>query len=281
MEAVERGDWGASNVLTFKKTVKRYFKWHDFTGSSDWAEEWECPIEVSEKQRTERDYFRPHEFPELYRATLDYGAVKNYGECTPEERDEFKAVLAQRFEMPKEEVSREEFKKANSWKFPSMMAVVLDTGLRPIEVGRMKTDWVNLSDKTLDIPPKEATKSDNNWKCALSKKTVRALSRWLNEREAYEKYEGSDLVWLNRIGNAYNSKSLNHFLDNVLEKADIDPMGRDLTWYSIRHGVASLWANTYGIQHAQEQLRHEKIETTMRYVHSDSNERNAMADEAW
>ena len=44
-------------------------------------------------------------------------------------------------------------------------------------------------------------------------------------------------------------------------------MKRELTWYSIRYGVASSWANEYDLQHAQEQLRHEMSETTMRYVH--------------
>lgn len=58
-------------------------------------------------------------------------------------------------------------------------------------------------------------------------------------------------------------------------------MGRDLTWYSLRHGVATLWANEYGVQQAQEQLRHEKIKSTMHYVHSGSDTRNAKANDSW
>ena len=280
MKAVERGDWGDATVLIFKKTVKRYFKWLKHQKQTDYTD-WDCPVSVSEKERTERDYLRRHEFDKLYNATLSYGSVKNYGECTPEERDSFKAVLAQRYEMPKKQVGRDTFSRANSWKIPSLIATTLDVGLRPVEIGDAKTSWVNLSDKAIDIPAREATKSDNDWKCSISTTTARALERWLDERDAYEKYDGSDNLWLNRIGNPYTSSSLNYLLDKLLEESKIDPMGRNLTWYSIRHGVATLWANEYGIQHAQEQLRHEKIETTLRYVHSDSDTRNTMADDSW
>jgi integrase len=83
------------------------------------------------------------------------------------------------------------------------------------------------------------------------------------------------------VGNPYNSQALNRKLRKILDESTIDPMGRKLTWYSLRHGVATLWANRFGLQHAREQLRHEKIETTMRYVHSDSNSRNDMANKVW
>lgn len=280
MKAVERGDWGNANVSNFKKTVKRYFKWLEHTKDTDYTD-WDCPIEVSEKERTERDYFRPYEFDHLYNVTLTYGSVKNYGECSPEERDSFKAVLAQRFEMPKEQVGQDQFSRANSWKIPSLIATTLDVGLRPVEIGNAKVSWVNLADQSIDIPAKEATKSDNDWKCSISSKTKRVLDRWLDERKAYAKYDESDNLWLNRIGNPYTSSSLNYLLDKLIEESEVEPMNRNLTWYSMRHGVATLWANKYGIQHAQEQLRHEKIETTMRYVHSDSDTRNEMADDAW
>lgn len=280
MKSVERGDWGNANILTFKKTVKRYFKWLKHQGETDHTD-WDCPVKVSEKERTNRDYFRPHEFNKLYMASLDHGSVKNYGECTPEERDSVKAILAQRFEMSKEDVSRDQFSRANSWKVPSLIATTLDVGLRPVEIGNAKVEWINLADQSLEIPAKEATKSDNNWKCSISDKTARALERWINEREAYAKYDGEDNLWLNRIGNPYTSSSLNYLLNQLIEEREIDPMNRDLTWYSIRHDVASLWANEYGIQHAREQLRHEKIETTMRYVHSDSDTRSEMADNSW
>lgn len=280
MQSVERGDWGNANILTFKKTVKRYFKWLKHQKDTD-CTDWDCPVSVSEKERTQRDYLRAHEFDDLYRATLEHGTVKNYSDCTPQERSNIKTTLAQRFEMPTEEIGRDEFNRANSWKVPTLVATTLDTGLRPVEIGRAKVSWVNLADNSLEIPAKEATKSDNDWKCSISSKTASGLERWLDEREAYEKYSDKEALWLNRIGNSYTSRTVNYLLDQLIEESDIDEMGRDLTWYSLRHGVASAWANKYGIQHAQEQLRHEKIETTLRYVHSDSDERSSMADNVW
>lgn len=280
MAAVASNDnWGNSSVLMFRKTLKRYFKWKKYVKDID--HDWSCDIRVSETERTNRDYFRKEEFTPLYDATLRYGSVKPYGECSPEERDQFKAVLAQRFELPKEDITRPEFERANSWKIPSLLSVTLDMGLRPIEITRARTEWVNLDGGYFDIPATEATKSDENWDPSLSQTSIGALRRWIDERSAYEKYEDTDTLWLNKIGNPYNSQSLNRILRNLMDTAEIDPMGRDLTWYSIRHGVATLWVNKYGIEHAKHQLRHEKLETTMRYSHSDARDRADMVDGAW
>lgn len=272
-------DYSDANLLNFEKCIKRYFNYLNFEKGKDY--EWECEVQLSEKQRTERDYLRRDEFAPLYHAALDHGSVPHPNQVTPEERDRIKAHLAQRFEKPKEDVTPEDFERANSYKIASLVGVTLDTGLRPIEVTRAVVTWVNLHDNTLDIPSDEATKSDNDWKCRLSDRTMRALRRWLDERKRYEKYEGTDALWLNRRGNTYESRTLNYLLDQLVEASSIEPAGRDLTWYSLRHGVATVWANEQGLQHAREQLRHEKVETTMRYVHSSSDERGEMANSVW
>lgn len=272
-------DYSDANLLTFVKTIKRYFKYLRFEKGRD--HEWECEVKLSEKQRTERDYLRRDEFAPLYHAALDHGSVPHPNQVTPEERDRIKAHLAQRFEKPKANISPEDFQRANSYKIASLVGVTLDTGLRPIEVTRAVVPWVNLHDNTLDIPSDEATKSENDWKCRLSDRSMRALQQWLGEREQYEKYDGTDALWLNRRGNPYKSRTLNYLLRQLLDEAPVEPAGRDLTWYSIRHGVATVWANEQGIQHAREQLRHEKVETTMRYVHSSSEERGEMANSLW
>jgi hypothetical protein len=61
-------------------------------------------------------------------------------------------------------------------KIPSIVSVSLDCGLYPVEVGRAKVDWVSFKDNTLDIPREESSKNENNWKCVLSNKSVRALT---------------------------------------------------------------------------------------------------------
>ncbi|MFD1685771.1 hypothetical protein [Halobellus litoreus] len=139
-----------------------------------------------------RDYFKKGEFRFLYGAALAHGTVKHYNACEPDERDELKAHLAQRLEKAKEQVGPEDFQKANSMKMPSIVSVSLDCGPRPVEVGRAKVDWVNFEDNTLDIPREESSKNEDNWKCVLSNKSVRALRTWLDERSSYEVYNGRD-----------------------------------------------------------------------------------------
>ncbi|WP_142858280.1 tyrosine-type recombinase/integrase [Salinigranum halophilum] len=275
-------NYADSTLLTFVKAIKRLFKYKNHQENTD--HEWDCKVQLSQATTSNtRDYFRQSEFPALYEAALSYNTVKSYNNSTmtPEERENLKIHLAQRFGVEKEHISPDHFKRANCWKVPSLVSVTLDTGLRPIEVGRATVDWVNLQHGELNIPKEESTKNYENWSCALSQKTVDALGRWMNERQVYEDYDGRDDLWLTQRANPYDSNSLNYLLDKLLEEADIDSQGRDLSWYSIRHGVATLWANNEGIHHARDQLRHKSSSTTMRYVHSDSKIRGEKADSMW
>lgn len=60
------------------------------------------------------------------------------------------------------------------------MATTLDTGLRPIEVGRAKVSWVNLEDEKLNIPKDESTKNNAIWNCSIKGRTANSLERWLD-----------------------------------------------------------------------------------------------------
>jgi integrase len=200
--------------------------------------------------------------------------VKHYHNCSKAERNRLKGHLAQRFEKPKENVTPDDFERANSFKIPSLVATALDMGLRPIEISRATVEWVNLDNATLEIPASESSKNQDNWECVLSKQAVRSLEKWLDERTRYEKYDTTDALWLNRQANPYSSQSLNYLLDQLIEEAGIEPAGRDLTWYSIRHGVATLWADEEDIQDAREQLRHEQVTTTLGYSHSSPSKRH-------
>lgn len=66
-----------------------------------------------------------------------------------------------------------------------------------------------------------------------------------------------------------------------MEETQIEERGRQLTWYSIRRAVATIWANEEGIHDAKEQLRHKSIDTTIRYVHSSQFRRAKLADSKW
>lgn len=271
-----------SELAKYQKCLKRLFKYHNHV--KDAGYEWD-PEFIADKSgdSMSHHYFKKHELGKLYQATIELSSFKSYNNksMTPEERDQLKAHLAQRFTKPKEEIGPAEFKRANSWKYPSMISVCCDAGLRPIEVKRAKVDWVNLRDNELVIPKEEASKGESTWEVGLSGQSIRALEKWLKECDSLEKYDGRDELWLTKYGNPYTTQSLNDYLPKLIEEAGIDPRNRQLTWYSIRRGVATLWANEEGIHDAKRQLRHKDIETTERYIESDSRRRAKKADSKW
>jgi len=272
-----------STVLHHAKDIKRYFKFCNYARGKDYN--WSIPEKMELSQQNggdERDYLRRSAFEPLYQAALNHSTVKSYYSVSPEERDELRTVLAQRLQIPKTEVGAEQFKEANSWKYPAMIAATLDCGLRPIEVGRAKVSWVNLEDNELNIPKDESTKNEGHWNCSIKNKTAKALNRWLDERGSLDKYADSEKVWLTQKSNAYSSDSCNALLDRVIESGEV-PLSehQEISWYSIRHGVATYWANHVGPHHAKEQLRHKSLTTTMKYLHSDPETRNSAVEQIW
>lgn len=271
-----------STVLHHAKDIKRFFKYTNHTRGTDYDWDVDDDIELSQSPGDERDYLRRATFEPLYQAALEHSSVRSYYTVSPEERERLRRVVSQRLQKPKSEIGPEDFKRASSWKYPSMIAVTLDCGLRPIEISRAKVSWVNLEDSELNIPKEESTKNEAYWSCAIKNRTAKALQRWLNERSSLEKYEGRDELWLTQRAQPYNKDSCNGLLDRIIDSGDVPiPDHRDTSWYSIRHGVATYWANHVGPHHAKEQLRHKSITTTMKYLHSDAETRNGAVEQIW
>jgi len=248
------------------KAIKMLFRWRawDFDEDADW----EPSVTFSSGNASNTnppDFLSKDERQQVREAVLEHGSVPSYSNLDPEERDRWKAHLAQRFEKPKSEVTPDDFERANGWKWPSLIWTALDTGLRPIEVKRANVRWVDVKNKVLRIPKEESSKNRDNWIVSITDRTAAALQRWLNERETYEKYDDSDALWLNRNGNRYQHYSLNRRFRDLCEVADIPTENRDLTFYSIRHSVATYMAREEGLAAAQSQLRHKSEQTTMRY----------------
>lgn len=271
-----------SESAKYQKSLKRLFSFFNHTKQRDY--EWD-PDHLSDKSgdSMSHNYFKKHELGKLYAAATEISSFKSYNNkgMTSDERQRLKIHLAQRFEKPKDDIGPGDFDRANSWKIPSMVAVVCDAGLRPIEVKRSNAGWINLRDHQLTIPKDESSKGEEMWEPALSSRSVRALNHWLKERQSLEKYDERDEIWLTKYSNPYESGSLNDLLTRLIEAGGIDPRNRKLTWYSIRRGVATVWADEEGIHNAKEQLRHKEIETTERYVHSGFDRRSEMADSKW
>lgn len=168
-----------------------------------------------------RDFLTREERTRIREATLEYGAIPAYNDISPDQRDRWKAYLSQRFEKPKSEVAPSDWDRANGWKVPSLVSTSLDTGLRPIEVERAKTYWVDVPNRVLRIPKGESSKNTENWIVSIQERTAEMLERWLAERKHYAMYDNTDALWLTRQGNPYQTRALKHVLGRLCENAGI------------------------------------------------------------
>lgn len=257
----DESDYSRNNT---QSALKRLFKWKHHERGGD---EWEPSVTFTEPTggAEPRDFLLEEEREQIREAALEYGSLPSYGGLTASERDKWKAHLAQRFSKPKEEVTREDWDRANSWKFPSLVWTSLDAGLRPIEVERASISWIDAENAVLRIPKEQSSKNVGNWTVSLREQTASALKAWLDEREQYERYDERENLWLTREGNPYGTSALRHVLKRLFEIAGIEQQSRKVSWYMIRHSVGTYMTREEGLAAAQAQLRHKSETTTMRY----------------
>jgi hypothetical protein len=160
------------------------------------------------------------------------------------------------------EVAPDDWKKANGFTYPSIIHASLDAGLGPIEVGRAKTDWVDIENAALRIPEKESSKNEDNWTVSLREETAEYLARWIDQRKMYDRYEDIDRFWLTPHGDPYSGKSLRVLLDNRRDVAGIE---RDFSFYASQTSTGTYMAREEGLAAAQSQLSYRRRETTMKY----------------
>jgi len=259
------------------KSLKTLFKWMNHDRGRD--VDFEPCINYSTPTSTQkpRDVLTREEARKLREVSLEYKSIPSYHSLTPEERDEWKAHLAQRFGKKKVEISKKSWEKANSFKWPSLIWCSLDAGLRPVEIERSKVSWVDAENGMLRIPKEDSAKNRENWQVPLQEKTAEFLERWLSERSTYTKYEGRDELWLSKGGNPYQSYSLNYHFKILCDEAGIELENRDLTWYSIRHFTGTEMSSEEGLSAAAAQLRHKSPRTTRKYDHAPvENRRDAL-----
>lgn len=264
MKELARADSSNSHKDCCRKAVAMLFKWrHHEHGLDEWTSE--ISFYVDDSASNPRDYLAREERARIREAALEYGSVPGYNDLFPEARDRWKVHLAQRFEKPKSEISPSDWDRANDWKIPSLVWVSMDAGLRPTEVERSTISWIDLDNGVLRIPKEDSAKNRDNWLVGLRQQTVEYLARWLDQRETYEKYDGSESIWLTRQGNPYTSQSLRYLLNRLFETADIPTDNRQVSWYTIRHSVGTYMTREEDLAAAQAQLRHKSEQTTMKY----------------
>lgn len=270
----DESDYSRNNT---QSAIKRLFKWqtHERGG-----ELWDPNISFTEPNASAepRDFLLKKERRQIREAALEYGSIPGYSGLTSDERDKWKAYLAQRLSKPKGKVKPEDWKKANSWKFPSLVWTSLDAGLRPIEVERATVSWIDTENAVLRIPKEESSKNAGNWTVSLRQQTANALQSWFTERDRYEVYDGRDELWLTREGNPYGTSALRHVLKKLFGIAGIEQQNRKISWYMIRHSVGTYMTREEGLAAAQSQLRHNSETTTMRYDQAPVEERRDALD---
>ena len=263
MEYLAQRDVSGAHKRNCVKSLKMLYNWfHHERGLTQWEPDFNFSRDDASNPR---DYLTREERGRIRNAALEYGSVPSYNNLSPEERDRWKQYLAQRFEKPKSAVTKEDWDRANGWKIPSLVMVSLDTGLRPIEVERSRTSWIDTANGVLRIPKEQSSKNRDHWVVGLRDRTADALQRWYTQRSNYKSYDDSDAIWLTRQGNAYNKFSLRTLLHRLCDVAGIDTEHRQMSWYTIRHSVGTYLTREEDLAAAQAQLRHRSPQTTMKY----------------
>lgn len=277
MQHLAYRDTSNADKANHQKAVKMLFKWREHEhGLNSWQPS--LTFSTANGASQPRDFLTLAERRQLREAALEYGSIPCYNDLSPDARNRWRAHLAQRFEKPKEDVTLEDWERANGWKIPSLVATSLDAGLRPIEVGRARTHWVDAANNVLRVPKEESSKNRENWVVSLQSRTAQMLTRWLEERQAYPEYAETDHLWLTREQNPYGSHALSYLLNRLCEETDIDTSNRRLSWYAIRHSVGTYMAREEGLAAAQTQLRHKSEMTTMKYDQAPVEDRRDALD---
>ncbi len=204
MKDLAKQDLKESTKCHYQKAVQLLFKWQRKARNRDI--EWEPEIEYSDPSTRyqPREYLTQQDRRRMREAAMSYGSIPHYNSLSPEERDRWKKYLAQRLQKPEEEVTKQDFLEANSFKYTSMIYTALDAGFRPIEIKRANIQWLDLDNGVLRIPEEESSKSRENWIVALKPETVSILKKWVKERETKPKYDGRNALWLTQRENRYN-----------------------------------------------------------------------------
>lgn len=246
----------------FTDALKVYFQFRDV--------EWQPEITFGQGESTmDSDPFRRRERPKLLDAAYEYRSPPSYKNLSPEERDRWKAYLAQQLGEPKESIGLDRWEELQqSWKFPSLISTSLDLGPRAALIERLTTKTLDLRNEEVCIPADMAVKNNTEWTNELTSESVMMLEQWLEQRSNMTKYDNSDRIWLNRKGNPYNSGSLNDLLDSLIGIANIARGNRKLTWHSIRHSTGMYtYEQTEDLGMVSDILRHKSIEAAEIYSH--------------
>ena len=147
-----------------------------------------------------------------------------------------------------------------------LIMLLLATGIRRSEAVQISLEEVDLANRQLLVHGKGAKQRI----VPLTRSAVAAIEAYLPHRPPTQ----SRRLFVNPRGQPLRGDVINAALDEILENAGLADQG--ITPHKLRHTFAThLIRNGVDIRTVQELLGHSEIETTARYLHSDTKTKQA------
>jgi len=149
----------------------------------------------------------------------------------------------------------------------AMVVLLLSTGIRRSEAVGITLDDLNLEERQLLI----RGKGDKERVVPLTDQVVEAIQAYLPHRTKTESRHLFVSAWK---GEPIHGRCINRMLQIVIQKAGLG--GQGITPHKLRHTFAThLIRNGVDIRTVQELMGHSELETTAKYLHSDTRTKQA------
>ena len=166
-----------------------------------------------------------------------------------------------------EEMAQQLIAAADTTWTKAMVVLLLSTGIRRSEAVGITLDDLNLEERQLLI----RGKGDKERVVPITDQAVEAIQAYLPHRTKTESRHLFVSAWK---GQPIHGRCINRMLKTVIQKAGM--AGQGITPHKLRHTFAThLIRNGVDIRTVQELLGHSEIETTARYLHSDTKTKQA------
>lgn len=253
--------YSQSSKRKYANALQKYFEWLEDEAIT--TDRWNPNVVFSDDEPESADSLSFKERHQIREAALTYNSLPSYYETPPAERERLNAVVAQRVGKPKDEVTKRDWREADtSAKTGSLIAVALETGMIPIEIKNATVDWYHPRKQVFVIPKEYAAKNRPTTELPVTDSTAEILSEWMRERRHLEIYDETNRIWLNQRGNPFTSGNLCYLVRQLCDAADIPIEDRKIVWYSLRHNLGHSFEEISDISATKDQLRHQYLETT-------------------
>lgn len=160
----------------------------------------------------------------------------------------------------------------NAYRDYGLMCVFLLTGARLSEIASLKTDQINLNERSIRL----IGKGSKERTVPLAARACIALQDYLNNRQerlsrVTTQRAKNEIVFLNKDGNPLSERGIQYIVLNMFEKARINKPG--LSVHKLRHTCfTQLYNSGTNILALKELAGHENIKTTEIYTHINHSE---------